>query len=94
VECATPKKASKQGKGEGSSSESDGDKQTSSGHALLPAVGNHTIQGWSQASDVDKDKAFTMLIDWIPEGDGLLEAGALRKRVQDEWGCVVTTPLT
>ena len=33
-----------------------------------------------------------MLIDWIPEGDGLLEAGALRNRVQDEWGCVVTTP--
>jgi hypothetical protein len=50
------------------------------------------VQGWSQASGVDKDKTPTMLVDWIPEGDGLLEAGALRKRAQDEWGCVVTTP--
>ena len=92
VECVSPKKGPKQGKGDGSGSEVDGDRQTSRGHALLPAVGNYMIQGWSQSSDLDKDKSFSMLIDWIPEGDGLLEAGALRKRVQDEWGRAVTTP--
>jgi hypothetical protein len=93
VECAgTPKKVPKHSKGDGSNTEVDGDRQTSRGHALLPALGNHMIQGWSQSSDLDKDKSFSMLIDWIPEGDGLLEAEALRKRVQDEWGCVVTTP--